>query len=77
MKAKVRGKFTPTIVLEGWREMRQALPHMNEAELKLALDEEMRRPEQERRNDIIIHLHRRFSKIRQKRELAELLAVTN
>lgn len=70
---KIREKYKPDEVLAGWREMRQALPYMNEAELKKALDEELKRPENERRSDIILHLHRRFSKVRQKRELSELL----
>lgn len=73
MKAKVREKFAPDVVLEGWREMRQALPYMNEAELKKALDEELKRPDEDRRNDIIIHLHRRFTKVRQKREIREYI----
>lgn len=72
---KARKAYSPDEVLAGWREMRQAIPYMNETELKKALDEEMAKPDEDRRGDIVLHLHRRYSKLRQKRELAELLMV--
>ncbi len=49
------------------------ISEMNETELKKALDVEAAKPRKERREDIIHRLHRRFSKVRQERELQELL----
>lgn len=53
--------------------MIDAIGKMSESELKRALDMEAAKPRDERREDMIHRLHRRFSKIRQERELQELL----
>lgn len=62
--------YTPRKVLENWREMLEALPHMDEKELKAALDAEVTG---ERRKDFITRLHRRYNKLRSERELEEYL----
>lgn len=73
MSTKIRARYKPDIVLANWREVIDALPHMNETELKAALDKEMAKPEAERRNDVLGRLHRRYTKVRQEREKQELL----
>lgn len=73
---KMRGKYSPTEVLGTWRELMEALPTMNETELKAALDKELSKPNEEQRADIILRLHRRYSKLRQDRELHEMLPDT-
>jgi len=65
-----RKKFAPEKVLEDWREMIQAVPHMNEGELKAAIEAEVSGA---RRKDFIIRLHRRYNKLRGERELEEYL----
>lgn len=60
-------------VLENWRSVLQALPHMTESELLAALNDESARTREERRVDVIVRLHRKYSKLRQERELQEML----
>jgi len=62
--------YPPDRVLADWRELIQALPHMDEQELKAALDHESSGA---RRKDFITRLHRRYNKLRGERELEELL----
>lgn len=66
----MKGKYTPAAVLENWRALLEALPNMNEEELKSALNEEV---SGERRKDFITRLHRRYNKLRSERELEEML----
>lgn len=66
--------FGTDTVLETWRTLLQAMPYMTEDECLAALKEETRRPKDERRMDIISRLHARYTKLRQKRELQELMA---
>lgn len=72
--AKIRERYKPEVVLANWRAMNEALPEMHEGELLAALLEEARKPADERRNDVILRLHRRYTKVRQERELEEYLA---
>lgn len=65
-----KGNFPPEKVLKDWRELIQAIPLMDEEELKAALNVEV---SGERRKDFIIRLHRRYNKLRSERELEELL----
>lgn len=65
-----RKKYTPEKVLENWRELLEALPHMNEEELRVAVEAEASGA---RRKDFIIRLHRRYNKLRSERELEEIL----
>jgi len=65
-----KGKYTPEKVLENWRELLEALPHMDEDELKAALDAEVSGA---RRKDFIVRLHRKYNKLRSERELEEML----
>lgn len=69
---EVRQRYAPERVLTDWRQVNQALPEMNEAELLAALREESSRLE--KRKDVIVRLHRRFTKVRQERELQEYLS---
>jgi hypothetical protein len=69
----IRRKYKPDRVLASWRTLAQALPKMNERELMAALNREVVRPSDEKRRDIIHRLHRRYTKIRQERELEEYL----
>lgn len=62
--------YQPEEVLANWRELLEALPHMDESELKAALDKEVGG---ERRGDFIKRLHRRYNKLRSERELEEYL----
>ena len=71
---KIRDKYRPEVVLATWRDVNQALPHMNEGELLAALAEEVAKPLENRRADIVHRLHRRFTKVRQERELQEYLS---
>lgn len=68
---KTREHFSPNVVLENWNELIKALPQMNEPELKRALAVEVGN---DRRKDFILRLHRRYTKLRQSRELKEYLA---
>jgi hypothetical protein len=69
-KKEDREKFKADVVLANWRGMLEALPHMNEKELRAALDKEVGG---ERRGDFIKRLHRRYNKLRSERELEEYL----
>lgn len=71
---KIRERYRPEVVLASWRDVNEALPDMNEGELLAALQKESRKPVDERRNDVILRLHRRYTKVRQERELEEYLA---
>lgn len=71
---KIRDQYKPAVVLATWRDLLQAIPNMNEAELLAALKVETERPKSERRADMIERLHRRYSRMRQDRELQEYLA---
>lgn len=55
-----------------WQSIVDALPSMNEKQLRRALAKEVSGP---KRKDVIVRLHRRFTKIRQQRELTEYLAL--
>jgi hypothetical protein len=66
---KIREKYKPDKVLETWASMMQALPYLNEAELEAAVIQEAAG---EKRSDVIVRLHRRFTRIRQRREFQEL-----
>jgi hypothetical protein len=68
-----KAKRTPRRVLESWRTLIASIGKMSESELKRALEVEAAKPPDERREDIIHRLHRRFTKVRQERELQELL----
>lgn len=70
--SKVRKEYKPEKVLATWRELMQAIVHMTEAELLAALKEEASR--QDKRPDIIERLHRKYTRIRQERELQEYLS---
>lgn len=70
MKKEREGRYKPETVLANWRELMEALPHMNEDELELALKKEL---DGERRADFIRRLHRKFNKLRSERELEEYL----
>jgi len=72
--SKIRERYRPDNVLASWRDVNEALPHMNEDELLAALKEEAGKLDAERRNDVILRLHRRYTKVRQERELREYLA---
>lgn len=65
-----RERYSPKRVLANWRELMEALPHMNEKELKAALEEEV---SGERRKDFMMRIHRRYNKLRSERELEEYL----
>lgn len=69
--AKIRERYAPERVLENWRNVIEALPHMNEDELQEALEEEV---ETKKRADVIRRLHARYTKVRQERELQEYLS---
>jgi hypothetical protein len=73
MTIRVRNDYKPAKVLATWRTLAQALPDMNEKELLASLEAEAKRPCDERRRDIIHRLHRRYTKLRQERELQEYL----
>ena len=71
---KIRERYRPETVLASWRDVNEALPHMNEHELLVALKTECGKDKDERRADVILRLHRRYTKVRQERELEEYLA---
>lgn len=70
-EGKPRERYSPARVLSNWRELVEAIPHMNEDELRVALDHEVHG---EKRQDFIVRLHRRYTKVRQERELEEYLS---
>lgn len=73
MHLQIRPNYEPEKILsEGWRAILEALPYMTEAELKAAIDKES--TSDERRIDVIVRLHRRYSRVRQEREIQELLS---
>ena len=58
--------------VKNWRTMLKSLPNMTEEELAKALRLEADKPKEERRQDVILRLHRRYCKVRQTREFKEL-----
>lgn len=60
--------------LETWRTMMDSITKMSEAELEAALNQEISKPKEEQRQDLIVRLHRRFTRIRKERELEEYLS---
>lgn len=68
----VRREYRPRRVLNTWREVMQALPHMNEKELRAAINVEKEKPSEEQRKDILLRLHRRYCVVRQDREMEEI-----
>lgn len=70
---EIRDRYTPERVLENHRELSQALPHMNEAELEAALKVERKRKGEEKRKDFLLRLHRKYTRFRQEREFKELM----
>lgn len=60
--------------VKNWRTLLKALPKMTEEELANALKLEANKPKGKRRQDVILRLHRRYSKVRQAREFKELTA---
>lgn len=73
MSKKKADGYEAKEVLESWRSVLQALPHMSESELLAALEVEAARSKEERRVDVIVRLHRKYGKLRQERELQEML----
>ena len=72
--SKIRERYKPERVLSSWRDVNEALPWMNEEELLAALKEEAGRATADKRADVIHRLHRRYTKLRQERELGEYLS---
>lgn len=72
--SKIREQYRPAQVLASWRDVNEALPYMTEDELLAAIKAEARKPLEEKRTDVIHRLHRRYSKLRQERELGEYLS---
>jgi len=72
-KVRIREQYAPLVVLANWRELLQALPNMNEEELKAALATEVGRHKPERRGDFIKRLYTRYNRLRAERELAEYM----
>lgn len=70
---KIRKQYTPEVVLTNWRDLLQALPNMNEAELEAALKTEVARPKEDRRADFIKRIYTRYNRLRAERELAECM----
>jgi hypothetical protein len=60
--------------METWRKLMAQITRMSEKELHEALRSEVSRPREDRRDDVIIRLHRKFTRIRKERELREYLA---
>jgi transposase-like protein len=56
----VRASYAPEVVMTDFRTLMQAMPHMNEDELRAALVLEVSRPKSDRRNNLIELLHRRI-----------------
>lgn len=71
VRARVRDRYSPEVVLKTWRDFMQAVPYMNEAELEEALKTEVLRPREERRMDIVGRLHSRLTRVRKLREAEE------
>jgi len=74
MAMKIREQYKADVVLATWRDLLESIPYMNEAELLAALEQETSKPKAERRVDIVERIHRRYSRMRQDRELQEYLA---
>lgn len=66
-------RYPPSEVMSDFRTMTQAMPHMNDAELRAALVFEVSRPKDDRRNNLIELLHRRIvnRKIQKLKKLAD------
>lgn len=67
----IRARYQPEVVLENWRTLMEAIVNMNEKELEAALKTEASSPQ--KRRDVIERLHRKFTRMRQARELEEYL----
>lgn len=72
-KSNIRERYLPETVMSNWRELMEAIPNMNEDEVAAALSLEVKRPKGDRRGDFIIRLHRKLTKLRAERELAEYM----
>lgn len=66
----IRKEYEPDVVLTTWRKLLQALPLMNEAELKAALRQEVNSANS--RGDMVDRLRVRYVNARKKRLLKEL-----
>ena len=73
-KRKRNGKLKTKEAMETWRILMGQITRMSEKELQEALLSEVKKPRDERRDDVIIRLHRKFTRIRKERELREYLA---
>lgn len=56
----VRSKYAPEVVMSDFRTLTQAMPYMNDEELRAALVLEVSRPKADRRTNLIELLHRRI-----------------
>lgn len=71
MAGILRAKYSPETVLSNWSELIRKVGRMNEEELRASLDKEVHG---EKRQDFVLRLHRRYSKLRARRELSEYLS---
>lgn len=76
-KAKKMRPFKIDEVMETHRSLMARITKMTEGQLHQALKAEVRKPRAERRDDVIIRLHRKFTRIRKERELREYLGERN
>jgi hypothetical protein len=67
-------QFDPEKVLRNWRTVSASLTKMTEEQVMQCLNREVIKAREDRRDDIVHRLHRRFTKLRQARELKEYLS---